>query len=384
MSTAGRPEASAPADSLAAAVREAGLVRLAATADGDALAALGTLARACRANGVPFQASVDRVPRVTGTDADVTVTVGTDAADVPGADGDELAGDGLSITDGPVSATAFAAARALDADPDPLLALAGAVAAGTVPGEDAAPFEAAEPALERRPGVAVPTADLADGLAHSGLVHAGVSGDPAAAGEVLAALDLPGAPSATELDADDHRRVASMVALRAVDGANERAAEAVERALRPYAGGPFESLGGYADVLDAVAREAPGTGVALALGRYVRESALDAWRDHGAAAHRAVAAAEPARHAGLLVVRTDGPPGTVARLLRDYRSPEPAVLVLADGTAALATVDRDAAAVLRRAAEDAGATTAGRDRRAYARNVTDEDAFVAAVREVVA
>jgi len=379
MSTAGRPEASAPADSLAAAIREAGFVRLAATADGDALAALATTARACRAADVPFQAAVDAVPRPPATDADVTVTFG--------------ANDGqVAITDAPLSTTAYDAAQALGTDPDPLFALAGAVAGGAVPGEDAPLYEAVEPQLERRPGVAIPTTDVADGLAHSTQVHASFSGDREATTEALAALDLStdgadqGSPefAAPDLGDDAYRRVASMVGLRAVEDAIARAAEAVERALHPYVGGPFETLGGYADVLEAVAREAPGVGVALALGRDVRADALDAWREHGRAAHGAVRAAETARHQGLFVARTRGPADTVAGLLRDFRSPEPVVLVLAGETAALATVDRDAGDVFRQAAGGTDAKIAGRGSSAVARGVTDDETFVAAVREVVA
>jgi hypothetical protein len=76
MSTADRPDARTPAGRLAAACRSAGFVRLTATADGDALAALGQFGAALRSVGVPFQASVLDVPTaadVHGTDADATV-----------------------------------------------------------------------------------------------------------------------------------------------------------------------------------------------------------------------------------------------------------------------------------------------------------------------
>ncbi|WP_255150308.1 hypothetical protein [Halorarius halobius] len=363
MSTAGRPNASAPAESLAAAVRDAGFVRLAGTADGDALAAVGVLARAFRATDIPFKASVRRVPRDDGTEADVVVGVGADVGDV-------------SVTDEPLAATAFEAARKLGADPDAMLALAGAVAAGAVPGEDAPLYEAADSRLERRPGVAVPVADLADGLAHSTLVHADFSGDGEAATAALAELDLP-----ADLDADAHRRLASMVALRAVDEAADRAGEAVERALRPYAGGPFETLGGYADVLDACARVAPGTGVALALG-HEPSGALDAWREHGRRAHAAVRESRTERHRGVVVVHAEGdaPLGTVARLTHAYRSPEPLVLAVADGEAA--AHGAGAFEALDRAATAADATATGRHATGHARDV-DREAFVTALREAV-
>lgn len=371
MSTTDRPDASAPAESLAAAVRDAGFVRLAATPDGDALAALGVLARACRAIDRPFQASVSRFPPTSGTEADVAVSVGADAADWD-----------VSLTAEPLAVTADAAARELvgatgadaDASADPVLALAGAVASGATPGRDAPLFEAAESHLERRPGVALPVADLADGLAHSTLVHAGFSGDPEAAAAALGDLDLPADP-----DADAHRRLASMVALRSVEDAAARAGDAVELALRPYAGGPFETLGGYADVLDACARVAPGTGVAIAIG-HAPEGALDAWREHGRAAHVGLRHAETARHDGLFVVRADpgAPLGTVARLAHGYRSPEPLVAAYGDGD--VAAHGEGAADVLRSAAAETGAEATGRHGTGYARGVDDERAFTEAVR----
>ncbi|MFC7323832.1 exonuclease RecJ, partial [Halorubrum rutilum] len=164
--------------------------------------------------------------------------------------------------------------------------------------------------VRRRPGVAIPTADLADGLAASTLVRTPYSGDTEGARAALAELGLP-----AELDDDARRRLASLVAVDVADadGAIARAASAVERALRPYEAvgdaAPFETVGGYADVLDALAREAPGTGVALALaadpGDDLATAALDAWRSHGLAAHRALDAATTGRYDGCVVVRAD-------------------------------------------------------------------------------
>ena len=371
MSTADRPDASASvASDAAAACRDAGLVRLVGAADGDGLAAVGVLARALSAARIPFQASVARFPDpATGTDADVTVTVGA-------------AGGDVALDSTPASVPAFATARELAPDAAaPVLALAGAVAAGAVPGEDdVGLLEAArEAGVERRPGLAVPVADVADGLAHSTLVHLPLSGDVDATSAALA--DVTGEESTPEA----RKRAASMVALRAVSGAPTRAAYAVERALRPYSGGAFETVGGYADVLDAVARERPGTGVALALGHDAETAALSAWREHARAAHRAVREADTGRYDGALVVRTDGPVGTVARLVRDYRSPEPVVLVLGRSERgydrAAAAGDREVVPALRRAVADAG-TVGGRGTSARARltDPIDEGTFVSAFR----
>jgi len=371
MSAADRPGSAPPPSDVAATLRGAALVGLVATPDGDALAATGLLGRALADADVPFQARVRPTPALGDTEADATVCLGHDCGGVT------LAGDA------PLSTTAFAVARELGTDPDSVLALAGATAAGSIPGDDTAGAleTAAERGLvERRPGVALPTADLADGLAHSTLVHAAFSGEVDAARTVLSSLDLPETPGA-----DDHRRLASLVALSVVEDAPPRAAEVVERALHPYATtGPFATVGGYADVLEAAARERPGTGLAFALGHGGREAALDAWREHAAAAHGGLHRADVARHRGCVVARVaDAPLATVARLLRDYRAPEPVAVAVSDGGAALATTDRDAAPLVREAARAAGGTGVGRGRNGYAAG-TEPDAFVTAVREALA
>jgi len=366
MSTAGRDQVPAPpASDVAARLASAAFVRLVSAARGDALAATGVLARALADDGTPFQASVvgpfadpDRT-----TDADLTVAVGrTDAAEV-------------AITDD-VAATAFETARELDARADATLALAGSVAGGRLDGGLA---EAAEQAgLDRRPGVAVPVADLADGLAHSTLLSASFSGDEDAARAVLTDID-GGDPDET-----DRRRLASLVALAATEDAPPRATDAVERVLRPYVGGPFETVGGYADVLDAVARTRPGVGVALALGHEsVSEDALAAWRRHARRTHAAVADATTGRYDGLFVARGDAMPvGTVARLVADYRSPEPVTLVVTDGEAAARATDgTDVAATMERAVESIDGTASGSGERARARFAVSTADFIEAFRE---
>jgi hypothetical protein len=369
MSATGREPtpATSPGD-LAGSLREAAFVRLVSDATGEALAATGLLARAL--DDTPFQASVVRPfedPDRT-TETDITVAVGRTQ---PTAD--------VTLTDR-AAATAFETARELGGA-DLTLALAGTIAAGAVDGTVA---EAAEQAgLERRPGVAVPTAALADGLAHSTLFVAPFSGETDDARAVLAELDISpdGTPSA-----DDRRRLASLVALAVTADAPPRAADAVQRALRPTAGGPFETAGGYADVLDAVAREQPGTAVALALGHdAVREDALDAWRTHARRAHEAVSEATTGRYDGLFVARGDAmPTGTVARLFADYRTPEPVTLVVTDdGAAARATDGRDVAETMHAAADAVGGDAVGTGERARARFDVSTADFIEAFREAV-
>jgi hypothetical protein len=375
MSAAGRSaESASDADAVAAALRDAEFAQVVAHADGDGLAAAGVLARALMDAGAAYQVSVARttaeMERRLGGDHPV-VALGADA------DGADASVDSAAV---PASVTAFEAARELGASPDPVLALAGVVAWGSTPGavgSDVALEAAGERGVAPRPGVAVPTEDLADGLAHSTLAHAEYSGDSDGAQALLAELDLP-----MELDEDANRRVASVYAIDATAGGH-RSADAVERALRPHdtPDGPFETVEGYADVLDAVARSEPGVGVALALGHGDRTAALDAWRERARTAHHAVRAADPERYSGLVVARTDAPTWTVARLLRDFRSPEPVALVVGDSEATVAGPPGSDQRRVLRAATDAA--VGGTGDRAYVEGVDDADALAEAAREAV-
>lgn len=374
MEATGRSDGAAPAASEAAAeLRGAGLVRLVAAPDGDALAAAGVLARTLAADGTAFHVSVARRPPPgdRSTDADLTVTVGH-----PGGD--------LALVDDPVSAAAYDVADAVG-EADPTLALAGVVAAGADPGQFDAPTAAAD--LDRRRGLALPVADPADGLAHSGLVHGPFSGDREAARTLLGDLgvdpDGGGHDGAVLEDGPTAERVASAVAVETVRDAPRRAAHAVERVLRPRAvESDFGTLGGLADVLDTTARTAPGTGVALALGHDAHEAGLAAWREHGLAVHRAVADAETARHDGVTIARVgDAPLGTVARLVRDFRSLEPIAVAAGEDAVAVAATE-DVQEPLRAAADALTAPVAGRATRGRVADV-DPAAFVRAFREAI-
>jgi hypothetical protein len=383
MSATARTEDAPAAGEVARRLREAGFVRLVGGATGDALAAGGVLARALATRDSPFQISLAPLPSDAdrSTDADLTVAVGRT---------DPTADLSLAGSAKPASETAFGVARELGADPDVALALAGVVADGRAVGGAVA--EAAEATgIERRPGVAVPTTDLVDGLAHSTFVHAPFSGDTEATAAALASLEFDSAENgidATALDEQAHRGAASLVALRTVgdDAVPPRGGHAVERVLRPYEAGPFATVGGYADVLDAVAREAPGTGVALALGHDVDAAALDAWRAHARRAHAAVADATTGRYDGLFVARAeteDAPVETMARLVHDYRSPEPVTLAVTDGAAAVVADERNLGSVLSTAAEGVGGTAAATGSTGRVRFDVDTAAFIAAFREAV-
>jgi len=403
MSTTGRPNEHAPAASdIAARLRDAGFVRVVGAATGDALAASGVLARALAARDRPFQLSLAALPTDAdrATDADLTVAVGrTDAS----------ADCSLPGTDRSASAAAFAVAQELadgtDTDDDTAtesagdatgsalvaLAVAGTVADGRTPTGPLADAATAA-GIERTPGLAVPTRDLVDGLAHSTLVHAPFSGDLEAAAALVADLGLPvDAPAETvdtsALADEDHRRVASLVALRTAgpDAVPPRGGDAVERFLRPHAGGPFDTIGGYADVLAAVARERPGTGVALALGHDVREDALATWRDHARRAHEGVRDATTGRYDGLFVARaasSDAPVTTLARLVHAYRSPESVTLAVTDGAAAAVAADgRTLDQPFAAATDAADGTGEVRGASGVARFDADTAAFITAFRE---
>ena len=313
-----------PTDSAAAALSSASFVRLVASADGDGLAAAGLLARALRRADVPFQVRVDAGgATVPAGDDGLVARVGSTSA--------EVNADVTVVPEaGPASLRAYRIATDLSrnagtAAPDPTLALVGTVADGATPASAAGDLvETAEAAgtIVRRPGVATPVADAVDGLAHSTLLHAPFSGDRDATAAAMSSLPLPGGD--TDTDAETHRSVASRVALAIAgdDNATPRAADAVERALRPYATpeAPFATLGGFADVLTAAAREQPGTGIALALGHGGPEAALDAWRTHGRAVHTGLDSASTTRHDGVFVARvgggTAGAPGRLATIAR--------------------------------------------------------------------
>lgn len=332
MSTADRPEPNAPAASdVAGRLRDADFVRLVANATGDGAAAAVLLARTLTELGVPYQLSVTALPEPAAreTDADLTVALGRPVV-------------GADVAFGTVGNHATRAASSVAKEcgvSDIVLTLAGIIAGGGSPDETLL-TAASERGIERRPGLAIPPVDPADGLAHSLLVHCEFSGDLEAARAAIDELDL-----SESIDEDGHRAIASMAALTVAgdSGTSIRGSTRIERFLRPLAGGPFDTVGSYADVLDAVTREQPGLGVTLALGRVDREEALSTWRAHASRAHETVRTANTGRYDGLFVAQCSGQPpvGTVARLLADYRSPEPLTLVVADGVAAARTREDD-------------------------------------------
>lgn len=374
MSTTGRPaDGAAGAASAAAAIRESGFVRVVSHANGAGLAAAGVLARALEDVAIPFQVSVARTDAAAAgrlVDADessATLVFGFDPAGLSDIDADVSPSAGFSGSATSVVRDAAAIARELDATPFEPLVLAGLRSAGVVPTED-------DGEIERRPGVGIPVDDLGDGLAHSTLLYGTFSGDESRAGATLAELGLP-----ADLDARAHRRLASTIAIETTDGsAPARTADALQCALHPHVheDSAFATIEGFGDVLDALARNAPGLGVALAIGQLDRTVALDAWREAGEAVHAAITRAgvpvETEDHVVTASV-SEADPVAVARLLRDFVTDAPNVLVTDETSgAALATTEADARETFVAADADA---TGGTETLAYATiTVADADA----------
>lgn len=406
MSSSPASDAGPEPSPVATALSRGAFLRVFTRPSGDAVAAAGVIARAARTAGAGFQLRTTRETTVGDTKAETdgderAVAIGWDAPDAIG----------LVPESGAVAVQAADAVREAGIDPDPILALAGAFAAGVEPGAGGtgALIEAAErrDAVVERPGVAVPTADVADGLAHTTRLRLPVSGDADAAAEFVADF----ASDATDLGPEAHRNLASVVALDATAEAPPSAVPATERVLDPFVtpNGSFETVGGFAEVLDATARIDPGTAVALALDPgTVRGTGIDCWRDHAEIVHATLDAAETAHYDGVLVVRADGIDAettrdegdhdtvvgaypTAARLARDFCSPEQTALVVGDGGAAVAST-RDAPSAVETlstvvaalAEEETHPTqTTGTHELAEARVDLDAEAVVTGVREAV-
>lgn len=358
MSTTDPPEGEhTPEPAHLSIVRGADHCVILARADGDAVAAAGILAAACQTAGTSVQVCVVRTRRelrrrLEAADADSTpLVVGTTADDTP------------SVSRRLLSPWAFDLSKRVGGDPDPVLALAGVVAAGADPAE-ATPELLDAASLEPTPGVAIPTADLADGLAHSTMIHAAFSGDPDRLRGDLDEFDPGTAPET----------LASWLALT-IAGPNavpDRAGSAVERIFRPYrTEDGFETVGGFADVLDALAREAPGAAVSLAFGGSDPETARSIWRDRSSRVHDAVRDADCSSRDELTVAFVDGPVEPTARLLRAYRVETPTVVAVDEGTLGIASAAPSAGESLVRAAGRDDGSGMARGRTGFARIPND-------------
>lgn len=404
MSSASR-STDADADRLAERIRSAGLVRLVVPANGAATAGGGILAAALSAVDTPYHVRTRPDPMSGATrslpavdaDDELLVAVGRDGGR-PDGSADERVG-----ADGDPAVGAAAVARALDVTPDPVGVLAGAVVDGTTAAADELLAAARDRGdIERRPGIAVPTRELAAGVAATTRLHAPFSGDGESTRATIAEFGVDPDADPTALDEEAGRRIASAVAVAvaADDDAPPRAAENVAAGLRPHVvpDGPIPTVEGYADLLAVVGCEAPGVALSLVLSGGGRDAALTRWRRRAGAAHRCARDAETARHAGF-TVHEAGPvaddPSTAAatlrsaaRICRAFQSREP--IAAAVGRAAedpetalvaLSAVDAAPADAVSAAAAAVDGVGGGCDRTAWARVPESvADRFVAVLR----
>ena len=323
-----------PADR-ADSLRTADRVRVVGRADGDGLAAAVIYGRALAALGIPRHLSL--APH---RDAAASTLEGSAVTVAPGLDEHQP-------QDQSVALAAYETALELGADPEPGLALAGAVAADVEP-HGPALETARERGFESRPGLGLPTAELRTGLAHSTRLHAPFSGDPDEAAAFLEDWDVSEDP-----DEDCRRRLAATVALEATaEAPGDRAVPALERVLGPR-GSPerFETVEGFADVLTAAARCDPGVGLAALLGTVDRERLLTIWKQYGVQVHEAVAGL-PRTDESIVTATVDAvPPIDVARLGHAFRVPADRLAVVGQEEVALAAADVDASEALRSVAD---------------------------------
>lgn len=375
MSTTGRPDADSrsPGD-IAGQLRDARFVHLVADATGDGVAAVALLAAALD-DETPYQLSITALPERSDRATESTCIIGL-GRPVVGAD----------ITLGTSESTASISAHDIAAefgDVDGALAIAGAIAGGASYDERLLSL-ANDYGFERRPGIAVPTADLADGLAHSTLVHTEFSGSAGDARDALGSLGIPEQP-----DEDARRRIASLVATSVAKAdPSTRASTAVERFLRPLSGGPTSTLSGFGDLLDGAARADPWLATRVAFGVADPTELLTPWRDHADRAHATLHDAGTGRYEDLFVLRCgpDAPLETVARLGWAYCSPEPVVLAVAGNQAAARTgpsTSYDVGSVMRDVRGAVGGQADGTAQRARATHSVDETEYLLAFREAL-
>jgi hypothetical protein len=341
MATTGtRADRSEPA-ALAGHLRGAECVRIVSRADGDGLAAAAIFGDALATLGVPRHLSMARAREAAAPRFEAAGT-----ALAPG-----FADLGPACPRDSAALWAFETARELGADPDPGLALAGAIAAGA-PLQGAALKAVSQDGLERRPGVASPTTDVAEGLAYSGLLHAPFSGDEDAAAAFLDELDRP-----TGQTDDSRTDLASAVALAATeDRISNRAVSQLHGALAPHPSPTdFATIEGYGDVLRAAARVEPGAALAATLGTVDAELLLDKWRSYGSDLHRAIEDL-PADEDRVTAMVEAVSPRDVIRLGHAYRGPAAELAVAGPDSLALATTEREAVSVLEDRFTDARVT----------------------------
>lgn len=268
----------------------------------DALVAAAILANALERHGTPFR---------------------TRATDARPRDDEEIAvgfGGNSPVPAGNATRTAIDLAEALGTDTDPT-EMASAELLGRRP-----------VTAERVPGLGLVTDDRVDGLAHSTLVHGPFSADLKAAERMLDRV-------ADERDA----AIPSVMALTLLEDPDGQPSAAVGRMLGKVQtpDGALATANGLSDVLDVLSDIDPGLGLALAHGHDAAVSdALDTWRQTATEVHAACREIPPEVDGPIAEVRTDvDAPAVLARLVRDFRTTAPVVLVRGSNGGAVAAQD---------------------------------------------
>lgn len=331
MATTGTPTAASEPADLANTLDGSALARIQSRADGDGLAAAAILGNALAELGIPRHLSVS--PDVEPTNPDTETEAGAVTIDVRTLD--------AACNNNSLALCAYETAVAMGADPDPGMAIGGAITAHVTPRGNAL-ADAEAQGLTERPGVAIPTPDLVSGLAHSSWLRAPFSGDEDATADFLdehALRPIDGT--------EDRKRLASAIAFIVTESmAQERTTDALASALGPQTSPTaFETVGGYADVLRAVAARAPGVGLAALLDEVDEAALLDHWRSYGDAVHEAVSNISTDSDIATGIVE-EVRPADVARLAHAYCVETKRVSVTGPTSIALAANDDAATSLL--------------------------------------
>lgn len=251
--------------------------------------------------GIPYQV------RMTPTldSKDVTVAVGTS----------ESPRTGIHLPASSVRSDAIHIAHALGDEPNTERERLGAVFSQRDPSEGAA--------------LGIPVVDVADGIAHSTLIHGRFSGDIDTAAAFLDGIDI-----------DEPTSVASAVTLEVAKRGHPRSTQAIERFLGfgPRSDGPFASVAGEADVLDVLAEVDPGLALALASGGDRATKALETWRETATVLHEACRDVNETGNDTIVARDIEcRAPGVLSRMLADFRTTAETVLIQGPDHAGITT-----------------------------------------------
>lgn len=274
----------------------------------DSLVTAGIIARFCREQGIPFHV---KPVRTTGSLRESSDSAGNEhlRLHVPTEPAD---------TTTPLCYRVHQQITEHGTSLDPYFTLAGILASDYDPA-DVAPSLLEASAAQDADGIATPTTDWSTGLAASTLHHADYSGDPDATQSALDSFGISTPSEATK------RELASFAAVTNVTSSLSTAQSAVglDRFLEPTTiKHPYQSLGGYSDIIRVLSSPSPGRVISLALPDPAYDAIRSSWQTHATQAHQAIkeATITSTGHYRRADVQTDHVI-TPARLL-SYHAPE--------------------------------------------------------------